>query len=237
MTNRQVHDDDNARSLLLFPIAFLHSHIYWFCSVIWTVCAHLFTEPIDTMPPPTKNRTTVVAKKPATPAKVMKRPRGFSAPPPHNPPSIAARERCTTVTAGMAIDVPARRPRRFLHLRHHVGSETEAEEIRPSLSDERAGTTCPPQWWQKTRFYIDALKHSSPNSSVTSLPDALDDARPSMESTESVPASLPTRPQSRRKRFLKSFQKPSTPDDASKRPGSLRRLWKKKANNNTTATL
>ncbi|KAG2217275.1 hypothetical protein INT45_009315 [Circinella minor] len=128
------------------------------------------------------------------------RPRGFSAPPPPSyvHPSTTTRERCTTISAGASIEPSATsRRRRFpISLRAHH-SETEEEIIiRPSPSDERTGTTCPPQWWQKTRFYIDALKHSSsPNSSVCSLSDGgdlIDETnrypRKSVESVESTHA-------------------------------------------------
>ena len=226
MKNRQFHDDES-RSVLLFPIALLHSHLYWFCSVIWTVCKNFSTEPIEEQQPqqqqksinnksirhnvttlnnykkstsyPMTKSTINLRQTANTSLTVTSRPRGFSAPPPPSSvhPSTATRERCTTISAGAPIEPSATsRRRRFpISLRPHH-SETEEEIIiRPSPSDERTGTTCPPQWWQKTRFYIDALKHSSsPNSSVCSLSDGGDVTdetnrypRKSAESAESAP--------------------------------------------------
>ncbi|ORY97672.1 hypothetical protein BCR43DRAFT_490154 [Syncephalastrum racemosum] len=232
----RLRKDDNsiATTVVLLPIAVVQSHIFWFCSVIWTLCANLSTEPIhqshssqaitrsprrpllprraasdipehpSSNPPtrkisPGRSGATAVLNK-------RRRPRGFSEP--LGPPSQgsvllgnATRARCTTISTGTFIDGDptnlnsTRRRHRLLHsinrhLRHSHLSLSSSEEdelvVRPSITDERNGVTCPPFWWQKTRFYIDTLKqhhhHHNQTSSTISSP-AVD----SQESISQVP--------------------------------------------------
>jgi hypothetical protein len=242
----RLRKDDNsiATTVVLLPIAVVQSHLFWFCSVIWTLCANLSTEPIrqshssqaitrsyrrpilprraasdipehpSSNPPsrkisPTSSGATVVRNK-------KRRPRGFSeplGPPPQDSILLgnATRARCTTISTGTFADADPNNPnstrrrhrlfnsinRHFRHSHIFVSSSEEDElVIRPSITDERNGVTCPPFWWQKTRFYIDTLKHHHhhQNSSVISSP-VLDsqESNPQVqngedEETESAPS-------------------------------------------------
>lgn len=228
--NRLRKDDNGiATTVVLLPIAVVQSHIFWFCSVIWTLCANLSTEPIrqsnssrsithsshrpllthrsasDMPEHPSSNTSTRKASSSSSAATVIlnkrRRPRGFSEPPSPSPqdPILLGNEtraRCTTISACTFVDGDPsnpnsmRRRHRLLssinrHLRHsHVSMSSSEEEdlvIRPSITDERNGVTCPPFWWQKTRFYIDTLKHHHHNHSSSAI------SNPALGSKEALP--------------------------------------------------
>ncbi|KAI7876351.1 hypothetical protein K492DRAFT_172600 [Lichtheimia hyalospora FSU 10163] len=201
MTQRETnHERFHIPNVVLFPFALVQSQVFWLCSVIWTLCMQWSTEEHQApITPITKDHVTKVTL-PMDPRVEhlrrlgrQRRPRGNSEPPtPTTTTSmselidggcsdggIGGRARCTTIS------FPPSRKQRLLQTRRQL----EGIEIRPSREDERAGATCPPQWWQKTRFYIDALKHQQPaaaSSSTCTLPTL-----PSSTSTPPSPDASP----------------------------------------------
>lgn len=108
------------------------------------------------------------------------RPRGFSEPPVVQPSSrlvgstTAKRTRGQTISAGISADDSGNNnfwAKRFLysfnrHLRYSNTSSSlslalsDITDFRPTLMDERRGTTCPPVWLQKARFYMENTRRS-----------------------------------------------------------------------------
>lgn len=196
MTQRKTnHDRLHIPNVVLIPFALVQSQVFWVCSVIWTLCMQWSTE--EHQAPPTfttkDDDTKVTLPQDARVEQLRRlgrqtRPRGNSEPPTPTTTSMAElvdssdgarRARCTTIS------FPPSRRQRLLQTRRQL----EGIEIRPSREDEKAGATCPPQWWQKTRFYIDALKHQqqpAASSSTSTLPTL-----PSSTSTHSSPDASP----------------------------------------------
>lgn len=196
MTQRKTnHDRLHIPNVVLIPFALVQSQVFWVCSVIWTLCMQWSTE--EHQAPSTfttkDDDTKVTLPQDARVEQLRRlgrqtRPRGNSEPPTPTTTSMAElvdsgdgarRARCTTIS------FPPSRRQRLLQTRRQL----EGIEIRPSREDEKAGATCPPQWWQKTRFYIDALKHQQPaaaSSSTSTLPTL-----PSSTSTHSSPDASP----------------------------------------------
>lgn len=212
MTQRETnHDRFRIPNVVLIPFALVQSQVFWVCSVIWTLCMQWSTEEHQA-PTTTTTTSCAITKHDVNTNKIalpqdprvehlrrlgrQRRPRGNSEPPtPTTTTSmselidgdgcsdggIGGRARCTTIS------FPPSRKQRLLQTRRQL----EGIEIRPSREDEKAGATCPPQWWQKTRFYIDALKHQQ--------------QQPAAAAASSSTSTLPTLPSS-------TTSTPSSPD-------------------------
>lgn len=225
MTQRETnHDRFRIPNVVLIPFALVQSQVFWVCSVIWTLCMQWSTE--EHQAPTTTTTSCAIAKHDETTHKIalpqdprvehlrrlgrQRRPRGNSEPPtPTTTTSmselidgggcsdggiggVGGRARCTTIS------FPPSRKQRLLQTRRQL----EGIEIRPSREDEKAGATCPPQWWQKTRFYIDALKHqqqqpaaaaaaSSSTSTLPTLPSSTTSTPPSPDASPIIVAASP----------------------------------------------
>ncbi|KAL1929757.1 hypothetical protein VTP01DRAFT_1895 [Rhizomucor pusillus] len=218
MPARQPSKDENPG----FPFvtaAFLHAQLWWLWSIVCTICTLIATKPVDVQqsivgaPPPRRAVSLCETARPTSNkvTQLRRRPRGYSAPLPADNPIVAnavrqqhRRLRGTTFSEGSSTsnDEPQSRRRRLInslsrHLRHsRVQGLSDTEiDARPSTLDERTGTTCPPQWWQKTRFYLDTLKHPPPPSepSSSSRSSLVSDAHVEQETvvSESSSASTP----------------------------------------------
>ncbi|KAI9322094.1 hypothetical protein BX666DRAFT_1873848 [Dichotomocladium elegans] len=166
---RDTQDDSSAPqaentpipSAMLFPLAYVQARLFWVYSVIWTLYSRLSSEDSSTQPSklqPSSSAQRPVERPCAAVAKISRRSRGQSAPPPTQAPLVdppqEQRARGSTISTESPSTSTRSGSRAMIPLHN-----TDLALLRPLPQDERNGTTCPPQWWQKTRFYIDARKH------------------------------------------------------------------------------
>lgn len=121
-------------SYVIISIALVHSEIFWFCSVLY----HVFQTSLATQQSIAKAKTTIHK---------INRARSQSAP--ASPLKYAFKPDDYVRLDGEGQEIALRRS----SLPNPPITDINIRQ-RPSVSDERKGTTCPPIWWQKTRVRL-----------------------------------------------------------------------------------